>query len=165
MDLPCYSSPAVQDDFRKEIWESCRKILQNQEFLLPWKSYKKRESYDEAIEMVKILAPLTDNPNPPDSYGITPIYWAAFQARYYHVFIEIVKILAPLTDNPNAPNHCGITPIYIAADDGQSEIVKILAPLTDNPNAPNYFGETPIQKANENGHTEIVKFLSLKTRF
>ena len=34
VDLPCYSSPAVQDDFRKEIWESCRKILQNQEFLL-----------------------------------------------------------------------------------------------------------------------------------
>ena len=25
VDLPCYSSPAVQDDFRKEIWESCRK--------------------------------------------------------------------------------------------------------------------------------------------
>ena len=96
VDPPCYSSPAVQDDFRKEIWESCRKILQNQEFLLPWKSYKKRESYDEAIEMVKILAPLTDNPNAPDIYGETPIYQAASKGH-----TEIVKILAPLTDIPN----------------------------------------------------------------
>ena len=25
VDLPCYSSPAVQDDFRKRIWEICLK--------------------------------------------------------------------------------------------------------------------------------------------
>ena len=25
VDLPCYTSPAVQDDFRKKIWESCGK--------------------------------------------------------------------------------------------------------------------------------------------
>ena len=56
VDLPCYTSPAVQDDFRKKIWESC----------------KKQESSDEDIEIVKILAPLTDNPNAPNKYGYTP---------------------------------------------------------------------------------------------
>ena len=25
-DLPCYSSPAVQDDFRKEIWKCCKNL-------------------------------------------------------------------------------------------------------------------------------------------
>ena len=44
VDLPCYSSPAVQDDFRKKILESCEK----------WKSS------DENTEIVKILVPLFD---------------------------------------------------------------------------------------------------------
>ena len=59
----------------------------------------------ESVKTVKILAPLTDNPNAPNNIGQTPIYWAAF---YGHT--EIVKILAPLTDNPNAPNKHGKTP-------------------------------------------------------
>ena len=41
------------------------------------------------IEIVKILAPLTNNPNVPDKSGKTPIYWAA-----KHGYTEIVKILA-----------------------------------------------------------------------
>ena len=56
VDLPCYSSPAVQDDFRKKILESC----------------EKEESSDEDTEIVKILAPLTDNPNAPNNIGGTP---------------------------------------------------------------------------------------------
>ena len=84
VDLPCYTSPAVQDDFIKRIWESC----------------EKEESSDEDMEIVKILAPLTDNPYAPDKDGTNMIHWAA---GYGHT--EIVKILAPLTDNPNAPNN------------------------------------------------------------
>ena len=48
-------------------------------------------------EIVKMLAPLTDNPNAPNKNGETPIIWAA---RYGHT--ENVKILVPLTDNPNS---------------------------------------------------------------
>ena len=51
-------------------------------------------------ERVKILAPLTDNPNNPDNNGETPIYLAALNG-----FIEIVKVFAPLKDKPNAPNN------------------------------------------------------------
>ena len=36
-----------------------------------------REFCDKDSEIVKILAPLTNNPNAPDEYGKTPIYWAA----------------------------------------------------------------------------------------
>ena len=55
VDLPCYTSPAVQDDFRKRIRESC----------------EKKESSDKDTEIVKILAPLTDNPNAPNEIGTT----------------------------------------------------------------------------------------------
>ena len=72
VDIQCCSSPVVQDDFRSRILECC----------------KKKESSDESIEMVKILAPLTNNPNAPDEDGDTPIYWATFNGHK-----EIVKIL------------------------------------------------------------------------
>ena len=69
-------------------------------------------------EIVKILAPLTDNPNAPDKSGETSIYWAAQNGH-----TEIVKILAPLTDNPNAPDNYGRTPRSVAKN---REICKIL---------------------------------------
>ena len=72
--------------------------------------------------MVKILAPLTDNPNAPNQYGSTPILWAA---RNGHA--EIVKILVPLTENPNAANKWGATPIAFTHN---AEIRKILAPFS-----------------------------------
>ena len=143
VDLPCYSSHTVQDDFRKKIMAS---------------SEGKKESFDEPVEIVKILAPLTYNPNSPndtDMVNDTPIHKAAF---YGHT--EIVKILATLTDNPNVPNYFGNTPIIFAASNWYTEIVKILAPLTDNPNAPNNYGDTPIFFAATKGHTAIVKILA-----
>ena len=96
VDLPCYSSFVVQNNFRRKIWEICATRWQN--------------SPEKTIEIVKILAPLTDNPNAPDKCGNTPIYRSAY---YGHT--EIVKILAPLTDNPNAPDEDGRTPIFWAA--------------------------------------------------
>ena len=89
-------------------------------------------------EIVKILAPLADNPNAPDKDGLTPIHAAADNGH-----TEIVNILAPLTANPNAADRNGDTPIHFAARKGNLDIVEILAPLTDNPNPPNRKGETP----------------------
>ena len=62
--------------------------------------------------------PLTDNPNAPNNFGVTPIHLAA---KYGHT--EIVKFLAPLTDNPNAPNNYGNTPTSGAKN---AEICRIL---------------------------------------
>ena len=136
-DIPCYTKPVVQDDFRKKI----QNIYCG--------------GSEEETEIVKILAPLTDNPNVSDEFfGATPIYWAA---RCGHT--EIVKILAPLADNPNVPDKSGVTPIHEAARNGHTEIVKILAPLSENPNSPNNQGNTPINWAACNGHTEIVSYL------
>ena len=143
IDLPCYSSPAVQNDFKQKILQSCM----NEE-----------ELTDEEKEILKILLPLTDNPNgfmSPIVEGISPILWATIMGN-----TEIVKILAPLTENPNAPDKDGETPIFWAAKNGYTEIVRLLAPFTDNPNAPDENGNTPIYCAAYNGHTDIVKILA-----
>ena len=71
MDLPCYTCPAVPS---KRIWEICQK----------------KESSDEDTEIVKILAPLVDNPNAPNNNGETPILEAILNGNN-----QIVKILFP----------------------------------------------------------------------
>ena len=121
-DLPCYSRPAVQDEFRKKILNF---VKISGEKSVGW------DSSEEDVEIVKILAPLTDNPNTPDEIRNTPIHQAAYEGH-----TEIVKILMPMTDNANTPNEGGFTPIHYATNHGHSEIVQLLAPLTDNPNAP-----------------------------
>ena len=141
VDPPCYCTPAVQDDFKKKIWECC----------------KKQNLSKEDTEFVKILAPLTDNPNTPNNIGKTPIYWAAYNGH-----TEIVKILAPLTDNANGPSWNGNTPIHWAARFGHTEIVKILVSLTDNPNAPNKSGVTPYEYAKKEIREILENFKTSK---
>ena len=79
LDPLCYSNPAAQVDFTKKIWESCGKP----------------ELSDEDKEIVKILPPLTDNPNGADEVGQTAIHRAAYNGH-----TEIVEILASLIDSP-----------------------------------------------------------------
>ena len=55
-DFPCYTKDDAQVDFREKIWKSCNE----------------RRSSIEHTEIVKILAPLTNNPNAPDVDGRTP---------------------------------------------------------------------------------------------
>ena len=73
MDLPCCTGTAIQEDFKKKIFEVCNMC---------------ERSSDEDIEIVKILAPLTENPNAPNHNGVTPIHKAAYNGH-----AKIVKIL------------------------------------------------------------------------
>ena len=54
-NLPCYTKSVVQENFRKKIQKKCHQ----------WRPS------NEDTEIVKILAPLTDNPNASDGYGNT----------------------------------------------------------------------------------------------
>ena len=74
-------------------------------------SLPESSGYSTSADIVRIMAPLIENPNAPGEYGRTPIGQAAWIGH-----TEIVKILAPLTDNPNAPDKWGITPIQVAAN-------------------------------------------------
>ena len=115
-------------------------------------------AHEGNTEIVRILAPLSKNPNTPDKDGWTPIYLSAMKG-----FTEIVNILAALTDNPNSTDETGWSPIHEAATEGYTEIVKILSPLTQNPNSPDKFGNTPIHEAAGEGNPESNN-LSKSTR-
>ena len=119
-------------------------------------------------EVVRVLAPLYDNPNAPDPSGWTPIHYAARNGQ-----AEVLRILAPLSENPNEPypDHMGkaqnvivgeklrFTPILLAAMNGHVATVRVLAPLSENPNALGSTGKTPMQEAESREHWEIVKIL------
>ena len=98
--IRCYTDPDVQNFFQKQIFNAAADCDDN---------------------TIRILAPLTDDPNAPNKLGRTPIHWASYNGN-----IEIIKILAPLTDNPNAPNKDGTTPIFWAGRNGYTEIFNIL---------------------------------------
>ena len=103
VDLPCYSAPEIQDEFRNKIWKSCTK----------------NKSSNKSTEVVKILAPLTYNPNAPNINGGTPIHMEVCNGH-----TEIIKILAPLTDNPNAPNKNGESPSSLTKNAGIRKILN-----------------------------------------
>ena len=108
------------------------------------------------LEVVKILAIFTENPNITcTSNKLTPIHMAAY---YNH--LEILKILVPLVKEPLKPNSRGWTALDIACQRGQFEIVKFLVPFVKNPLKPNSRGWNALDIADLKGHSEIVKFLS-----
>ena len=72
-------------------------------------------------KIVKILFPLTKNPNIPTKYGETPIFTAALFGNK-----EIIEILAPLTDYPKAPKENGRIPIEIARNSQNTEYLNLL---------------------------------------
>ena len=72
-------------------------------------------------KIVKILFPLTKNPNIPTKYGETPIFKAALFGNK-----EIIEILAPLTDYPKAPKENGRIPIEIARNSQNTEYLNLL---------------------------------------
>ena len=106
-------------------------------------------------EIIKILAPLTQNPNAADPGGWTPINRAAKERNF-----EIIEVLAPLTENPNAADPEGWTPINRAAKDGNFKIIQLLAPLTNDPIAPDPEGWNPIHRAALYGNKEIIELLA-----
>ena len=87
--LPCYTSLAVQDDFRKKIYEICTQLVSK---LLS----------TEDIEIVKLYVPLLDNPNAPNGNVYTPIYIAAFNEHTHRNCQNLGSF--DRQSYPNAPN-------------------------------------------------------------
>ena len=121
----------------------------------------------ECIEIIKILAPFSDNPDAPDPTGWTPIQKIIFvscQIRSEEMIQsqreELIKILAPLSKHLDYVSPNGWTALQFLAEKGNLEIIKILAPLSSNPNAPKWTGLTPIHYAAVKGHLEIIKILA-----
>ena len=76
-------------------------------FMEQYNTFKNTLSGIKSVEIVRIMAPLLENPNAPDKWGKTPIFFAVLRGH-----TEIVKILAPLTIFPNVPDNFGDTPLH-----------------------------------------------------
>ena len=112
--------------------------------------------YEESV--TTIINKNSNEPNPADVHGITPILLAA---EYGH--LNIVQLLMSLTENPNAPRNDGSSPIHCAATTGHLEVVRLLMNSTTNPNTRDIYGCTPIHFAAKYGHLEIVRLLMTAT--
>ena len=127
-----------------------------------------------------------------DSFGNTPLFWAArngndgvvkilleqgvhpdksnnaFQTPLsmasYQGYEGVVKMLLEREEvNPEIPNNNGYTPLFNAAWGGHAEIVSILLARNEvNLDDPNRDGDTPLHSAARNGHEEIVKRLLIR---
>ena len=74
-----------------------------------------------AVEIVKFLAPLSNNLNVTDCMG-----WSAMHAAAVNGRIEIIKFLAPLIDEPNIKDAYGNNPIDLATKNGHNDVAKFL---------------------------------------
>ena len=195
VDVPCYIDSKVVSEFSNYVSfaqafkENNMGIVQ----LLAAKNIKDTKLSiavaigKNQVDLIKVLAPLLEDPNDFVWKGMTPISMAAdkgyldvikvlapltkdpnspvlfgetplhYAVMYGHV--DIIKYLAPLTKNLNFQDNFGNTPIFDAIILGQLQCVKVLAPFCKNPNAPHFDGTTPIQMAERLGHDEIKGFL------
>ena len=120
------------------------------------------DSQDGSMDIIKILAPIMDNPNAHyDHEGLeesTPITWAACGGN-----LDMVKYFTSFIEDPKSQKYIQTVNdgINEAAFHGHLDIIKHLTKFTDNPNAPDKAnGRTPISGAAYRGHQDIVEYLA-----
>ena len=164
-DVPCYIDKQAFDGIGN--WNlNCHIDTETDIGIIQAKSIMLDKFYPQNVELllhlgssevIKVLLPLLDNPNVPDSNGKTPIWTQA-----YYGGVEAIKLLAPLTETPNACNNENYTPIAMAALMGHINVINILAPISDNPNA-DFKSSRGMKKpsiiAKVQGHHEIARIL------
>jgi len=108
-----------------------------------------------------IIALLNDGHKPDlrDSYGQTPLLWAAENGH------DAVVTLLLATDgvDPNAKNIVGDTPLMRAADRGHNAVVRLLLAKDGvEADSKDLFGNTPLLIAANRGHDAVVRLLLAK---
>ena len=110
------------------------------------------------MDIIKILAPIMDNPNAQHDEEFTPIRWAACDGN-----LDMVKYFTSFIEDPKSQKYIQSVNdgINEAAFYGHLDIIKHLTKFTDNPNAPGKaIGRTPISRAAYRGHQDIVEYLA-----
>jgi ankyrin repeat protein len=108
-------------------------------------------------EAMIILLKNGHDPNSRDSYGRTPLLWAATDGRE-----AVVKLLlAKDRVDPDSKDNGGWTPLLRAAINGHQAVVKLLLTKdgVDPDSKDTEYGRTPLSWAAENGHEAVVKLL------
>ncbi|XP_013403524.1 inversin-like [Lingula anatina] len=104
--------------------------------------------------MVKLFLDSGAKVNAEDSFGRTPLYWAALNGHE-----DIVKLLLERGAVPNITDENGSAPLHRAAYKGHEDIVKLLLEHGADPNITNKWGRTPLHGAALYGHKDSVKHL------
>ena len=93
---------------------------------------------DEVVGIINIGADV----NLQDSYGRTPLWWAAERDN-----TEIVKILLDVGAKVDVKSQGGWTPLHVAANDGNISSVKLLLAALASVDIKDDEGETPLDAA------------------
>ncbi len=89
-----------------------------------------------------------------DSYGATPLHWAAMNGHQ-----EIVELLLANSAEVNLKVIDGTTPLITAAVFGHKNVVALLLANGADVNAKNNDGMTPLHAAADKGYKEIAELL------
>ena len=107
------------------------------------------------VEIIKILAPFTDNPNPEDDSDLTPIDIAVDEGH-----LKIVQILVSLGKNPllsGSGRYPRSKSLQNAIDKGYVDMVKVLAPFANEDQLQEELKY--LAKKDSKEHQEIAMFL------
>jgi ankyrin len=99
------------------------------------------------------------NVNAKDSYGNTPLHWAA-----YYCHITIAKMLLKAGANVTEKQKDGWPPLHVAAQKGHTVVVELLVKTGANVNEKTSDGKTPLKVAIDYGKNDVAELLSTRSR-
>jgi hypothetical protein len=111
-------------------------------------------AYFGLVDTIMGLLKKGHNPHLQDSYGRTPLSWAAENGHK-----AVVKLLLEAKADVNAKDNKGQTPLWCAARNGHEAVVKLLLEAKADVDAKDNGGRTPLWCAARNGHEAVVKLL------
>jgi ankyrin repeat protein len=110
-----------------------------------------------AGDLAKVKALLKDNPDlvsSKDSYGLTPLHYAAWQGHK-----EVAELLLIAKADINAKANDGRTPLHVAAYWGQKDVAALLLVNQADVNAKDEGGWTPLHYAAWGGQKDVAALL------